>query len=76
MLPHPVPLLDLANKQVAISKDRGQDVIEIMRDAACEPAHGFHLLRLQQLLLEPLSFGDIAGNRRYARHRSTLATDG
>ena len=28
----------------------GQDVIEIVRHAAGQPAHRFHLLRLQQLL--------------------------
>ena len=38
--------------QVAMADDRGQDIVEIMRDAAGELAHRLHLGRLQHLPLE------------------------
>src|SRR5207249_9931273 len=34
------------------TQDGGQQVVEIVRDTARELPHGFHLLRLAQLLLE------------------------
>ena len=38
----------------------GEDVVEIVRDAAGELADGLHLLRLAQLLLQPPLRRDIA----------------
>jgi len=63
MLVHPMLVLDLPDHQVAVAEDRGQDVVEIVRDPTGEPAHRIHLLRLQQFLLEALALGDIARNR-------------
>ena len=37
--------------QVAVAQDHGQDVVEVVRDPACQPADGLHLLRLAELLL-------------------------
>src|SRR5712691_12835041 len=38
-----------------VAEDNGEDVIEIMRDAAGERAEALHLLRLDKLLLEPFA---------------------
>src|SRR5581483_4164841 len=59
-------------KELAVAEDRGQQVVEVVRDAAGEPADRLHLLRLQKLLFEQLSLGDVArhahdGMRRRAR---------
>ncbi len=60
VLEHPLPLVDLPDDQVAVPEDRGEDVVEVVRDPAREPADRVHLLRLEQLLLEPLALGDVA----------------
>src|SRR2546426_1081320 len=41
--------------QVGRAEDRGQKVVEVMRDAGREATHRLHLLRLAELLLEPLA---------------------
>ena len=41
----------------AVGEDAGQDIVEVVRDAAGEPPDRFHLLRLAQPLLEPLALG-------------------
>src|SRR5207249_7137909 len=41
--------------QVGGAEDRGQKVVEVMRDAGREATHRLHLLRLAELLLEPLA---------------------
>ena len=38
----------------------GEQVVEVVRDAAGEPADGLHLLRLAELLLELHLRGDVA----------------
>jgi len=43
-----------ALQKLQISEDRGQQVVEIMGDAAGQSPHGLHLLSLQELLLQPL----------------------
>ena len=48
---HPVRLVGLAPDQVEAAGDALQQVVEIVRDAAGELAHGFHLLRLAQRVL-------------------------
>src|SRR2546422_4546311 len=35
-------------QQVHVARDRGEDVVEVVRDAAGEPAHGLHFLGLAQ----------------------------
>ena len=49
----------LGEQQLAVARDGRQQVVEIVRDAAGQPAHGLHLLRLQELLLEPTAFGHV-----------------
>ena len=42
---------------LAVAQDRGQDVVEVVGHAPGEPPHGFHLLRLAELLLQALALG-------------------
>ena len=44
---------------LAVPTDDGEQVIEIMRDAAGKVADGLHLLRLPQLVFELLLLGDV-----------------
>ena len=41
-------------KQIAVAANDGQQIIEIVRDAAGQAADGFHLVRLAQAFLELL----------------------
>ena len=50
---------ELAERQLRVAGDRGQRVVQIVRDAAGEPADRFHLLRLPQLILEQPAVGDV-----------------
>ena len=43
----------LTAQELGVQPDRGDQVVELVRDAAGQPAHGLHLLRKAQLLLEP-----------------------
>src|SRR5208282_4809878 len=40
------------NQEIAIAADDRQEIIEVVRDAAREPADGFHFVGLAQPLLE------------------------
>src|SRR3989442_15876576 len=51
------PLCHILLRELAVAEDRTQDVVEVVRDAACERAHRFHLLRLAELSLETLLLG-------------------
>ena len=42
--------------------DDGEEVVEVVRHAAGQRAHGLHLLRQAELLLQAPLFGDVAGN--------------
>ena len=44
-------------RQLAVAEDGRQDVVEVVRDAAGERADRLELLRLAQLLFEPLALG-------------------
>ena len=52
--------LDLPHQQLGVADDGGEEVVEVVRHAAGEPAHRLHLLRLTQLLLEGLPLGHVA----------------
>src|ERR1700676_5809683 len=62
--PRHAPLYQVFLRELAVAEDRAQDVVEVVRDAACERAHCFHLLRLTELSLEALLrvFGLLALN--------------
>jgi hypothetical protein len=52
--------IEAVEGHLAESDDGGQQVVEVVRDAAGQLSDGFHLLRLPELLLEPLQLGDVA----------------
>src|SRR5215212_4159987 len=53
----------LPERQLPVAADRGQEVVEVVRDAAGESTDCFELLRLVKLLLEPHTL-------RHVHHRS------
>ena len=55
--------VDSLQRETSVPIDRGQQVVEVVGDAAGKLSNSFHLLRLAQLIFELLSFGDVA---RYA----------
>ncbi len=46
--------------QLAVAVDHREQVVEVVRDAAGQPADRFHLLRLTELLLQPLQLRHVA----------------
>ena len=50
----------------AVADDDRQQVVEVVRDAAGQPADGFHLLGLAKSLLQTFPFADVAGNAQAA----------
>ena len=53
---------------VAVAEQHGDQVVEVVRDAGGEAADRFHLLRLPQLVLEPIALAQVAGDRGDADH--------
>ena len=53
--------LVLEQQQVGEADDRGQHVVEVVRDAAGELAHRLHLLALRELRLELVLVGHVEG---------------
>ena len=49
----------ILEQQVGVPRDRGEDVVEVVRDTPRQSPHGFHLLRLAQLLLQQDALGDV-----------------
>ena len=58
--------LELHPGKLGVAADCGQDVVEIVRDAAGKLAERFHLLRLQQMLLGLFALGDVRDNSNVA----------
>ena len=54
---------ELGPQEVAHSDHDGQQIVEIMSDAACKASDGFQLLRLTQLLFQCSRGRDVAHNR-------------
>ena len=50
----------VAQQQLCVAENGGQQVVEVVGDAARQLAHGFHLLRLAELLLEVALIADVA----------------
>jgi len=42
----------IGEQEIGVSADRGEDVVEIVRHAARQPADGFHLLRQNDLFFQ------------------------
>src|SRR4051812_8699352 len=53
---------ETVHDEIGVSADRDEEVVEIVRDTAGEPAERFHLLRLPQLLLESLPLSQVFDN--------------
>ena len=54
-------LADALQQELAVAGDHHEQIVEVVGDAAGEPADGFHLLRLAELLLQGAAFGDVFG---------------
>ena len=54
---------DAFQQEFGVSRDHHQQVVEVVGDAAGEPADGFHLLGLAELLLQGAAFGDVLGEK-------------
>ena len=59
VLPHRVALPQIGEGQVGVPGDGGEQVVEVVSDAARQPAHRLHLLSLPQLRFEELALGDV-----------------
>ena len=57
-----VAVAGAGEREVGVAADRGEQVVEVVRDAAGELADGLHLLRLPELVLEPVPRGDVGGD--------------
>src|SRR3546814_2282851 len=67
--------LDAALDQPQAAQDRGEEVVEIVGDAACQLADRIHLARLDELVLQILAIGHVeqgAGIFRSEEHTSEL----
>ena len=49
----------LVEHHAAVAADDGQQVVEVVRHAAGQPADGFHLLRLAQLVFQLAALGHV-----------------
>ena len=56
-----------AERELGVAGNRGQRVVEIVRDPASQPADRLHFLRLPQLILELPSIGDVLHRADHAR---------
>ena len=52
-----------------VAVDHREQIVEVVRDAAGEKAHGLHLLRLTQLRLESPAIGDVLEHANQLRRR-------
>ena len=66
------PGAEAIEDQIAVAVDHREQVVEVVRDAAGQPADRFHLLRLTELLLQPLQFRDVAGHANQPDHLSLV----
>ena len=55
-----VVVVEAGGQELAVAADRGQQVVEVVRDPARKPSDRLELLRVQQLLLQLALVGDVA----------------
>src|SRR5687768_8062359 len=67
--------LQLLEVQVAVTDDRGEEVVEIMSDASSEFSHRFHLLRLPELFFKSLALGDGFNRAFVEKHVAAFIAD-
>ncbi len=72
----------LHSSQFRLHHDGGENIVEIVRDAAGKPADGLHLLGVAQLFLQLATLGNIPGQTYYAldltagtTHRKSAVTN-
>ena len=65
-----------AAQEIGRGADDGQQIVEIVRDAAGQLPDGFHLLRLAQRFLALAALGDVDGFRHRADDRAVLIAQG
>ena len=75
MDPHGVAIFRVLQRQAGIAHDAGQQVIEIMRQAARQYSQALEFLGLAELFLHPLLLADIAANLRYAYYPAPFIVD-
>ena len=75
-VPERVVLSELVENHAAEPEDGGHDVVEVVRDAAGQPANGLHLLRLQVLLLHLQFARDVALDADVIDNRPVLVAGG
>ena len=66
--------IEIVQYQVAVPENHGQQIVEVVRDAAGQPPDGFHLLRLLVLLFERAALGDVKRNPD-AAHRCAVPVE-
>ena len=54
--------IDVAKHQLTIPENGGEQVVEIVRNAAGQPSDRFHFLRLLKLRFERVTLGDVDAN--------------
>ena len=64
-----------ARQKADVSQDGGEEVVEIVRDPAGQLTDCFHLLRLAELVFQPLAFRDVAGDADQAERPSVRAEE-
>ena len=62
------PRRKIADRHAGIAEDAGEQIIEIVRHPARQPPHALELLRLPELLLQPLPLRDVADQVNRALH--------
>ena len=73
ILPVRMVLALAGEQQLAVTEHDGQEVVEIVGDAAGESSNSFHLLRLVILLFERAASRDVEGNTDTAHRFAVLA---
>ena len=69
------PVLGVLERERRVAADRGQHVVEVVRDAAGEAADRLQLLALPQLLLELLLAGHVLGHRDHVGRLAVRVAD-
>ena len=67
---HPFRLVRSTDHHVETANDDRKEIVEIVRDAACQLADGFHLLRLMKRFLSILPLGRVHHDAGHATRRA------
>ena len=63
---HALLAVEAAQREIEIADDRGEQIVEVVRDAAGEAADRLHLLRLPQCFLGRLAARDLLAQHSFA----------